>query len=88
MPDRHTHRHTDTQTHTQLIWAEPSLERFGDNLVKIHELWFHMGSRHSKLGHIKKKKSNIKIHANRLCFKHMKTLYSTVKNQLGSTKLN
>ena len=31
MPDRHT----DTQTHTQLIWAEPSLERFGD---KLHEL--------------------------------------------------
>ena len=29
MPDRHTH----TQTHTQLIWAEPSLERFGDKLL-------------------------------------------------------
>ena len=28
-----THTDTQTHTHTQLIWAEPTLERFGDNVL-------------------------------------------------------
>ena len=75
MPDRHTQ--TDRQTHTQLIWAEPSLERFGDYV-------FFKGKRETVIN------VNVLIHSDGLSYvnTHTRTnVIALLKSMIPDTKV-